>query len=122
MRASYETYTKHGNSGSATIFSVLDRLRAEDLDAMASGGRARDHVIACAFGPGIAVETCLLKRNMANRSRAGGLQLQSRSASETSTTLSGVNSGSSASVRSAQTPQARHVADALKCLDFEHFD
>jgi fungal type III polyketide synthase len=63
MRASYDTYINHGNSSSATIFSVMDRLRAKDMDALAPGGRVRDYVVGCAFGPGISVEMCLLKRN-----------------------------------------------------------
>ncbi|KAL2019888.1 hypothetical protein VTK56DRAFT_9063 [Thermocarpiscus australiensis] len=63
MRASYDTYVRHGNSSSATIFSVLDRLRAKDMDALAPGGRGpREYVVACAFGPGIAVEMCMLRR------------------------------------------------------------
>ncbi|KAI0887808.1 thiolase-like protein [Annulohypoxylon maeteangense] len=64
MRASYDTYMNHGNSSSATIFSVMNRLRSKDMDAVAPEGRARDYVVGCAFGPGIAVEMCLLKRNM----------------------------------------------------------
>ncbi|KAK0709507.1 peroxisomal biogenesis factor 11-domain-containing protein [Lasiosphaeria miniovina] len=65
MRASYDTYIRHGNSSSATIFSVLDRLRSKEMDELAPGGRVRDFVIGCAFGPGITVEMCMLKRNMA---------------------------------------------------------
>ncbi|KAI1100324.1 thiolase-like protein [Jackrogersella minutella] len=64
MRASYDRYMNHGNSSSATIFSVMDRLRSKDMDAIAPDGRARDYVVGCAFGPGIAVEMMLLKRNM----------------------------------------------------------
>ncbi|KAK3945622.1 putative type III polyketide synthase [Diplogelasinospora grovesii] len=64
MRASYDTYINHGNSSSATIFSVLDRLRAKDMDEMAPGGRVRDYVVGCAFGPGITVEMCMFKRNL----------------------------------------------------------
>ncbi|KAI8965149.1 putative type III polyketide synthase [Daldinia sp. FL1419] len=64
MRASYDRYMNHGNSSSATIFSVMDRLRSKDMDAMAPGGRVRDYVVGCAFGPGIAIEMCMLKRNM----------------------------------------------------------
>lgn len=67
MRASYDTYINHGNSSSATVISVLDRLRQKDMDApeFCPGGRKpRDHVIAAAFGPGIAVEMALLKRNL----------------------------------------------------------
>lgn len=54
LQASYEIYMKYGNSSSATIISVLDRLRNID------GGREK--VIACAFGPGIALEMMVLRR------------------------------------------------------------
>jgi type III polyketide synthase len=64
MRASYDTYIKHGNSSSATIFSVMDRLRHKDMDEMAPGGKIKDFVVGCAFGPGIAIEMCILKRNL----------------------------------------------------------
>ncbi|TVY17393.1 putative polyketide synthase 1 [Lachnellula arida] len=64
MRASYDTYIKHGNSSSATIISVMDRLRQKDMDDVAPGGKVKDFVIGCAFGPGIASEMCVLKRNL----------------------------------------------------------
>jgi type III polyketide synthase len=64
MRASYDTYINHGNSSSATILSVLDRLRRKDMDALAPGGRVREYVVGCAFGPGITVEMCVLRRNL----------------------------------------------------------
>ncbi|KAH6617031.1 thiolase-like protein [Chaetomium tenue] len=72
MRASYDTYVNHGNSSSATILSVLDRLRAKDMDALApaprdgagGGGGPKEYVVGCAFGPGITVEMCMLKRNL----------------------------------------------------------
>ncbi|KAI9654464.1 MAG: hypothetical protein M1829_000920 [Trizodia sp. TS-e1964] len=54
LRASYEIYMQHGNSSSATVISVMDHLRK-------SPG-TREHVVACAFGPGIAVEMAVLKR------------------------------------------------------------
>jgi len=66
MRASYDTYINHGNSSSATVLSVLHRLRQKDMDApeLNPGGRKpRDHVIAAAFGPGISVEMAVLKRH-----------------------------------------------------------
>lgn len=63
MRASYDTYMNHGNSSSATIFSVMDRLRSKDMDAYAPGGKAKDYIVGCAFGPGISIEMCMLKRN-----------------------------------------------------------
>ena len=53
LRASYEIYISHGNSSSATIFSVLDRLL--------SSGPCAEHVVGCAFGPGIAVEMMIFK-------------------------------------------------------------
>lgn len=64
MRASYDTYIKHGNSSSATIFSVMDRLRQKDMDELAPGGKVKDFVVGCAFGPGISIEMCVLKRNL----------------------------------------------------------
>ncbi|GAP86826.2 putative chalcone and stilbene synthase domain-containing protein [Rosellinia necatrix] len=67
MRASYHRYMEHGNSSSATIFSVMDHLRSKAMDAHAPGGRAREYVVGCAFGPGISVEMCMLKRNMGPR-------------------------------------------------------
>ncbi|TVY84534.1 putative polyketide synthase [Lachnellula suecica] len=66
MRASYDTYINHGNSSSATIISVLDRLRQKDMDEVAPGGKVKDFVVGCAFGPGIAIEMCMLKRNLSH--------------------------------------------------------
>lgn len=54
LRASYDVYRNHGNSSSATVLSVLDRLRQI--------GCGRDHVVGCAFGPGVAVEMCVLRK------------------------------------------------------------
>lgn len=74
MRASYDVYMNHGNSSSATILSVMDRLRCKDMEEYApadSSGvrRSREYVVGCAFGPGITVEMCMLKRNMAHEKR-----------------------------------------------------
>lgn len=73
QRASYDTYVRHGNSSSATIFSVLDRLRAKDMDALAAdgAGKVKEHVVATAFGPGICVEMAMLRRNLKRRARGG---------------------------------------------------
>jgi fungal type III polyketide synthase len=71
MRASYDTYINHGNSSSATIFSVLDRLRSKEMDALAPGARVKEYVVGCAFGPGIAVEMCMLKRNLGTKGITG---------------------------------------------------
>ena len=62
LRASYETYISHGNSSSATIFSVLDRLLQ---------GETTEHVIGCAFGPGISVEMVAFKRMLNSRPGSG---------------------------------------------------
>lgn len=62
MRASHDIYANHGNSSSTTVISVLDRLRDEDMDAEAPDGQPKEHVVGCAFGPGMVVETCLLRR------------------------------------------------------------
>ena len=59
LRASYEVYMSHGNSSSATIFSVLSRLL--------EGGDGNDHVVAVAFGPGIAVEMVIFERYQGSR-------------------------------------------------------
>lgn len=84
MRASYDTYINHGNSSSATILSVLDRLRSKEMDSVTPGGRGpRDHVIGCAFGPGITVETCLLRRNL-GLGNLSGLQTPPETESEPS--------------------------------------
>lgn len=67
MRASYDIYINHGNSSAATIISVMDRLRHKDMDACAPDGKVKDYVVGCAFGPGVAVEMCMLKRNLGYR-------------------------------------------------------
>ncbi|KAG9231381.1 thiolase-like protein [Amylocarpus encephaloides] len=64
MRASYDTYMNHGNSSSATIFSVMDRLRQKEMDQYAPDGKVKDYVVGAAFGPGIAIEMCIMKRNI----------------------------------------------------------
>lgn len=46
---------KYGNSSSATIIAVMDRLR--------NMGKGKEHVVACAFGPGIALEMMILRRS-----------------------------------------------------------
>lgn len=84
MRASYDTYMNHGNSSSATIFSVMNRLRSKDMDAIAPEGRPREYVIGCAFGPGITVEMCMLKRNMKCGTRISGLVTPPETESESS--------------------------------------
>ena len=58
LRASYEVYMSHGNSSSATAFSVLNRLLQ---------GETTEHIVGCAFGPGIAVEMVAFKRMLESR-------------------------------------------------------
>lgn len=60
LRASYDVYKNHGNCSGATIFSVLNRLRQSDM------GKGRDHIVSCAFGPGVAIEMCVFKRHGAS--------------------------------------------------------
>lgn len=54
LQASYEVYMNYGNSSSATIISVLAKLRRIESE--------RKEVVACAFGPGIALEMMMLRR------------------------------------------------------------
>jgi len=42
----------------------MDRLRQKDMDNLAPGGKVKDFVVGAAFGPGITIEMCLLKRNL----------------------------------------------------------
>lgn len=62
LRASYEVYISHGNSSSATAFSVLSRLME---------GETMEHILGCAFGPGIAVEMVMFKRVSESRPGSG---------------------------------------------------
>lgn len=59
LRASYEVYMAHGNSSSATFFSVMKQLLS---------GPTNEHIIGCAFGPGISVEMMAFKRCELSRS------------------------------------------------------
>ena len=54
LQATYEIYMNYGNSSSATIMSVMNRLREID--------EGQENVIACAFGPGISLEMMALRR------------------------------------------------------------
>jgi type III polyketide synthase len=113
MRASYDTYMNHGNSSSATIYSVLQRLRSKDMDAIAPGGRVRDYVIGCAFGPGIAVEMCMLKRNMNYGTKISGLQTPPETESETS------DDGQQEAAGDRQESDKAFVQDALESVDLD---
>ncbi|KAI0338741.1 thiolase-like protein [Trametopsis cervina] len=76
LRASWGVYTKHGNSSSATIFSVLEALRAgkHAADVLGAGevpkaesAKPREWVAAVAFGPGVTLEMAILKRRNLER-------------------------------------------------------
>ncbi|RNJ56213.1 t3pks protein [Verticillium nonalfalfae] len=117
MRASYDTYINHGNSSSATIFSVLDRLRSKDMDALAPGGRVRDFVVGCAFGPGITAEMCMLKRNRGVQGVTGLL-----TPPETESEGGRSDVGDEIESPVAAAPQANgeaFVAEALEHLDLD---
>lgn len=119
MRASYDTYINHGNSSSATIFSVMDRLRSKDMDALAPGGRVKDYVVGCAFGPGIAVEMCMLKRNMGARGITG-LQTPPETESEgRSEDGDEVESAAGAAPGRDGVQEEAFVAQALEQLDLD---
>lgn len=53
LRATNHIYRTRGNSSSVAVAAVLDRLRRM--------GRGRDDVLACSFGPGLAIETARLE-------------------------------------------------------------
>ncbi|CAG7918058.1 unnamed protein product [Penicillium olsonii] len=59
LQASREIYRTRGNSSSASVLIVLDRLRLESKKA---------HVVAASFGPGLAVEMAFLKNFHINQS------------------------------------------------------
>ena len=65
LRASYEIYMNYGNSSSATIISVLNKLRESE---------GKEKVVACAFGPGIALEMMVLRRRKLAPSTSNGLE------------------------------------------------
>lgn len=54
LRATKEIYRTRGNSSSASVLIVLDKLRKL--------GEGRDNVVATSFGPGLAIEMAMMKR------------------------------------------------------------
>jgi fungal type III polyketide synthase len=118
MRASYDTYINHGNSSSATIFSVLDRLRGKEMDAIAVDGRVRDYVVGCAFGPGISVEMCMLKRNMGVRG-ISGLQTPPETESESQSEAGEVSNPGAAAAAVQGSRDEAFVADSLAQLELD---
>lgn len=128
MRASYDTYVRHGNSSSATIFSVMDKLRSPDMDEIAPGGRAKEFVVGCAFGPGITVEMCMLKRNLGVGRRRGILGLQTPPETESEASRSEVGDGEVVETPSGETinglggrqdEEHEFVRDALDNLELD---
>lgn len=120
MRASYDTYMNHGNSSSATIYSVMDRLRSKDMDAVAPEGRVREYVVGCAFGPGISVEMCMLKRNMSPGTRISGLQTPPETESESSDVGEGEwNAGAAAVESPKEDRDGSFIAESLEHLDLD---
>lgn len=126
MRASYDTYMNHGNSSSATIYSVMDRLRSKDMDAVAPEGRVREYVVGCAFGPGISVEMCMLKRNMRRGTQISGLQTPPETESESSEVGDGEwNAAGAAAVAVVESRSAEDdrdgsfIAESLEQLDLD---
>jgi type III polyketide synthase len=53
LQTSREIYRTRGNSSSASVLIVLDRLHSQGKKA---------HVVATSFGPGLAIEMALLRR------------------------------------------------------------
>jgi type III polyketide synthase len=97
------------------------------MDALAPGGRVKDYVVGCAFGPGIAVEMCMLKRNMGVNGITG---LQTPPETESEASRSEVGDETEASVdaeaKSATTALGvrdptgdSFVAEALESLDLD---
>lgn len=124
MRASYDVYMNHGNSSSATIFSVLDRMRSKDMDAYTPAGRGpKEYVVGCAFGPGVTVEMCMLKRNLALRRDQVGLQTPPETESEQSSDRSEVESVRSDEVDFDKKPRAdeseNFVSQALESVELD---
>ncbi|KAF3908972.1 hypothetical protein ABW20_dc0105139 [Dactylellina cionopaga] len=80
LRASYDVYMNFGNSSSATVFSVMDRLRGETESGVGGEGSlfgpgigvkgGRKGVVGCAFGPGVSIEMVMMRR--VERSSGGG--------------------------------------------------
>lgn len=57
LQTSREIYCTRGNSSSASVLIILDRLRSQSKKA---------HVVATSFGPGLVIEMALLRRCQMN--------------------------------------------------------
>ena len=101
LRASYEIYMEHGNSSSATIMSVMDRLRQPKHEET-----GRENIIALAFGPGINQELMALKRG--HKTSDTPLSTETPSLAEISST----DGNSSKSIETPPVKEPKPVADA----------
>lgn len=124
MRASYDTYMNHGNSSSATIFSVMNRLRSRDMDAVAPNGHVKDFVVGCAFGPGITVEMCMLKRHSAPSGTRTMHGLQTPPDTDNDASSEDMSDGDSSSGRDSLDERPalsdeRYVAEAIENLELD---
>ncbi|KAK3994548.1 putative chalcone synthase [Cladorrhinum sp. PSN332] len=120
MRASYDTYINHGNSSSATIFSVLDRLRHKDMDGMTPDGRgAREMVVGAAFGPGICVEMCLLRRNLVAGSARKGMETPPETESEGSEGGDAVSSSGGEEGAGKEGVEEAFISQALESVELD---
>jgi type III polyketide synthase len=57
LQVTREIYRTRGNSSSASVLNVLDRLRSQSK---------KEHVVATSFGPGLSIEMALLRRCQAD--------------------------------------------------------
>lgn len=122
MRASYDTYVNHGNSSSASIYRVMHRLRSKEMDSLAPDGRVRDYIVGCAFGPGITVESCLLKRG-----RCGSTDIPTppevdepvATSTRDEDALFGTSSAMPVMNDSVPDETERFIADQLKQIDLD---
>jgi type III polyketide synthase len=58
LRKSYDVYQKRGNTSSATILSVINKLAGEECTTKTG----RDKVVVASFGPGITMEMVVMAR------------------------------------------------------------
>lgn len=88
------------------------------MDALAPGGRVKDFVVGCAFGPGITVEMCMLKR-VVDGVRRTGMETPPETESEGGGG-SDVDEGSEGgSVRSQCEDQEAFISEALEDVELD---
>ena len=100
---------------SATIFSVMDHLRGKEMDSCTPGDRGpKEYVVGCAFGPGIAVEMCMLKRNMGSRGLQTPPETESEGRSEDGDNADAVHAPGSKRINDEE-----FVVESLKDLELD---